>query len=103
MNFQRHRRWRYPRRNSVAGARSRARGDIEASFPDLFRRAGNYVDKIFRGANPADLPVEKPTKFDLVINLQTAKGACSGLPAFVEKLEYGPRADRPYWGLMARI
>ena len=40
---------------------------------DLFRRAGDYVDKIMRGANPANLPVEQPTKFDLVINLITAK------------------------------
>ena len=44
-----------------------------ANFPDLFRRAGDYVDKILRGAKPADIPVEQPTKFDLVINLKTAK------------------------------
>ncbi|MFZ2075847.1 MAG: ABC transporter substrate-binding protein [Xanthobacteraceae bacterium] len=44
-----------------------------ANFPDLFRRSGDYVDKILRGAKPADIPVEQPTKFDLVINLTTAK------------------------------
>jgi hypothetical protein len=43
------------------------------NYPDLFRRAANFVDKILRGAMAADIPVEQPTKFDLVINLTTAK------------------------------
>jgi putative tryptophan/tyrosine transport system substrate-binding protein len=42
------------------------------NYPDLFRRSADLVDKILRGANPADIPVEQPTKFDLVINLKTA-------------------------------
>jgi putative tryptophan/tyrosine transport system substrate-binding protein len=44
-----------------------------ASLQDLFRRAGDYVDKILRGTKPADIPVEQPTKFELVVNLITAK------------------------------
>ena len=43
------------------------------STPELFRRAAEYVDKILRGAEPSELPVEQPTKFDLVINLKTVK------------------------------
>ena len=50
------------------------------NFPDLFRRAGDLVDKVLRGAKPADLPVEQPTKFDLVVNLTTAKALGLTIP-----------------------
>jgi len=42
-------------------------------IPDLFRRAAGYVDRVLRGEKPANLPVQQPTKFELVVNLKTAK------------------------------
>ena len=50
------------------------------NFPDLFRRAADLVDKILHGTKPSDIPVELPTKFDLVLNLTTAKALGLAIP-----------------------
>ena len=63
------------------------------NFPHLYFRAATYVDKIFKGAKPSELPVEQPTRFELIINLKAAKGVGLAVPPIMLPRRRGHRID----------
>jgi putative ABC transport system substrate-binding protein len=79
-------RYRMPDVHALAEA-VRAGGLVSygLNWDDQFRRAAEYVDRILKGTKPADLPVEQPTKFELVINLKTAKTIGLDVPWFLQQ------------------